>query len=756
MTANKSKLDAVCCAKPAILAVLMAVLPAFWAVAAAAEVTMRDVPMTGIEITGGSGASAWRLRYGTRLAMRTPHEIVPAGDQVYFFHGLWLRQIDAHRGVVTGRWRFPLQIARITPDRGKLSVEIAASPDITRTFRHTVVLDPKSPSIPDWNPRDFGRGYSLQIMGGYSLPMTEATAPWRLALSGQDHAISINVAPDQARAVLPEVQNMVERDPLSPWFRVTYATLLKALGDPRAAGLFREAASIPSSDFTELLRISDLLAELGEKELAREAFERGYRDFWARGNDPRLLNSIWVRRTLFPVPSKPDAEWMERAWRLGPATQDAAVAWADYAAELKTAGQRDRAEMWQNRAAESRRIDPLAAFQTYQRVAWAALLMTIVLPAGALLVYLFVLYFRYRPQRDYDRRTGAGWHSRPFATLFHLEYADRRERGVLLGLVAIAWISAGVAGTLVETGERLCIWAGSLAGPPNTAYIESLLPSPERDLVLAVAWQQGGDNGKAERLYRTLPDFAESWNNLGVLLNNAGKQQDARMAFERALQMDPQLQEAALNLRGKAGDFWTAEYARMFPGRPMLAVPRASRMTRALLGRPAAAIYLRGLLGPLGVGSTGSNFLARLGKPEIGRRLLVMLSLAIALLFAFPRYCVSVPPGRGSRIAEMIIPGTSRAWLFLGGAAGALVYAAAILLLSLFVLTFQDPQGISMVFEGQFASSLQFSYGVTTHAGVRVRAWLAAGLAVLFALNFAVVWRSWRRGQSLAGRPAAT
>ena len=151
------------------------------------------------------------------------------------------------------------------------------------------------------------------------------------------------------------------------------------------------------------------------------------------------------------------------------------------------------------------------------------------------------------------------------------------------------------------------IGGGSYAGPANIAALESRLrASPERNLMVALALQQDGQRDKAAGLYRTLPQFPESWNNLGVILKDTGKDDEARAAFERALQLDPGLAEAALNLGRPPSNFWTELHQKYVPDRPMLTPPRGERLERALMGGSPARLYLRALAGPFSGGSTMS------------------------------------------------------------------------------------------------------------------------------------------------------
>ena len=105
---------------------------------------------------------------------------------------------------------------------------------------------------------------------------------------------------------------------------------------------------------------------------------------------------------------------------------------------------------------------------------------------------------------------------------------------------AVGLVAALEVGLVRAIDSPSTFWHGSLAGPANIDFLETkALPGKDRNLLLALAYQQSGQDDKAERLYRDLPDFAESWNNLGVLLKKSGKEQEARAAFEQALKLDP-------------------------------------------------------------------------------------------------------------------------------------------------------------------------------------------------------------------------
>ena len=234
--------------------------------------------------------------------------------------------------------------------------------------------------------------------------------------------------------------------------------------------------------------------------------------------------------------------------------------------------------------------------------------------------------------------------------------------GILRGVIRVA-------------STPLSMAIGSLAGPVAKDYLERQVPAtPERDLMLAFANQQGGRIDQAERLYRSLPEFAESWNNLGVILRAKGNEPEAKQAFERALQIDPGLGEASLNLGQTPRGLWAEQYARAFPGRAMLAPPKPQRVSTALFGSSFRRICLRGLAGPFAdwkslgamfqVSGTGS---ADAPAGDFFQALvLVVFILAVVILF-IPCQAVTEGPPRAFVVAEVLFPGLAGAWGFLGG-----------------------------------------------------------------------------------------
>jgi hypothetical protein len=212
-------------------------------------------------------------------------------------------------------------------------------------------------------------------------------------------------------------------------------------------------------------------------------------------------------------------------------------------------------------------------------------------------------------------------------------------------------------------------------------YLESReVKTPETNLYLAVAYQQSGQDEKAAELYRTLPEYAESWNNLGVLQKKAGKDQDARQSFQHALDLDPNLNEASFNLGQPPQGLWTALHQKYLPGRAMLAPPRADRLIKMFLGIPFyLAVIVGALFGPafgawLGYGNLFS-FTTLIGGvapgldpvgQAVSYLLIAAMIFSVIMLFRRPRP-VNDKPGGGMTVLEFLFPGISPGWSIFGG-----------------------------------------------------------------------------------------
>jgi len=735
---------------PAILAAALAV---FWAAAGvrAVEVKMIQPVASVIEITGGEGKDAWRLHYGTRadISNRIYRGLYPAGDdRAYFAHGLWLRLIDTRKGVVVGRWRLPGQILRVAPEGRVAKVEIEL--DVAEgAIRQTLAFDPEALAIPNLPPGP---------LFCYLLPLFEAYGPNRALPQTGPMAGPLDGMPaERARLLIPKMEEAIRRDPLSPWFRMVLGKLLLDAGDPRARQLFQEAVSAPTTDYTELLFMSALLEQWSQRETAAAAFERGYADFWRRGNDPRLFTALIGRLSTYGARSdrlSPAARsvYIERTYRLTPGGEGAPYAWQFYADWLRRNGQAEQARLWQERADEMRRssLYPGGRFATGMDQTLYLVLASLLAAYG----YLLVQWLRYRPQMRLD--AAARKLSGAPAPRYPVAYASRRERLALLGIALAGWLAAGVGGLYVQGALRLSAspfsdGLGQFSSPATIAHFQSFPATPQRDLLLAIGHQQAGQTDKAERLYRSLPQFPQSWNNLGVLLKESGKEAEARQAFQRALAADPGLAEAALNLGQAARSFWTEQHQKYLAGRPMLAPPTRAQVAAAYLGGSAGNMVSYALSGVfsgfwdqrLGEMFTGARFVG-LKVRILALALIATMLFAAAVLLLLPGREVTEPPGRRQYIWEIAFPGTSPAWRSFGAAVQVLWFY----LLLQTVLSFLAFNPLSFL-QGSMPN-LAKAYALPDYADWQLQrllspgwVWLYVAPALVFAANLAFVLKSY-------------
>ena len=699
-----------------------------------------------IEISGGEGKGAWRLDYGTRLNVTIYKGVYPAGnDRAYFAHGLWLRLIDTRKGVVVGRWRFPGQIVRVAPEGRVAKVEVelyvAEAP-----IRQTLTFDPDALAIPNLPPGP---------LFCYSLPLFEAFGPNRALPQTGPMAGPLDGMPaERARLLIPRMEEAIRRDPLSPWFRMVLGKLLLDAGDSRARQLFQEAVSAPTTDYTELLLISANLEQWGQREPATAAFERGYADFWRRGNDPRLFTALIGR--LFTYSARSDrlspaarSVYIERIYRLTPGGEGP-YAWQLYADWLRRNGQAEQARLWQERADEMRRssLYPQDSFATGMDQTLYLVLASLLASFGCWLVQSL----RYRPQMRLD--AAARKLSGAPAPRYPVVYGTRRERLALLGIVLVGWLAAGVGGLYVQGAMRLGAspfsdGLGQFSSPATIAHFQSFPATPQRDLLLAIGYQQAGQIDKAERLYRSLPQFPQAWNNLGVLLKEAGKEAEARQAFQRALEADPTLAEAALNLGQPARSFWTEQHQKYLAGRPMLAPPTRQQVASAYLGGSPARVAWCALSGAFSgfldrrlVDTDPQSLAVRVRIPAAA--LIAAMLFAAAVLLLLPGREVTEPPGRRQYISEIAFPGTSPAWRWFG----AVVLVVWFYLLLQTVLSFLAPNPLSLL--QTWMPNLAKAYALPDYADWQLRrllspgwAWLYLAPALVFAANLAVVLKSY-------------
>ncbi len=725
--------------------------------AAAADAQMQVADKSLIELAGGARPRAWRIRYGTSDSHEK--QFVMAGEsRAWFSHGGWLRLIDTEKGVVVGRWHFPGSIIGLTAAEGGVHVEIEDKLS-NRTFHRTFNFNPQiGAGVPYWPSG------SVLL---YRVPITEVEWAWgRPGLVGILSEKWEAPGEQEVKQRIPELEEAIRRDPVSPWFRVALWRLLREAGDDRAPAVLEEALQVKTTDFSEILPMAGLMEQLDERASARAVFELGYRDLLDRGNDPRLMLTLIGKMILYrPWASKlPDLnsehgrELMERNYRLAPQCEAADLAWQMYGDILAKNGHTEEARKWRTRAKEAASTSVFLMPRGATLLSdWMILLaMAAMISAGLLIVLLWI---RYRPQRRADSAAARdrSWVRRALASL-SFQHWSRSQRIAFLSVMIVAWVATGFVGGIVRGVSRaaetpLGSGMGSLAGPATIWFFENTLPATlERDLLLAIAYHQSGDINDAEPLYRSLSDFAESWNNLGIILKNAGKDEEARQAFEKALHLDPGLAEAALNLGRPPQGIWAEQYAEHFPGRPMLAPPRGERFSTAFFGGSIRKVFLRAMAGPFG----GANpwrlgaLVGPLGSEDAPAALIATgvyvaaLALAVALFFV-PYRPATQPPPKISRVFKVLFPGVSPAWGPMGGLA--LVAWISLALQGLLIYKIGSPYILSSIATPDPSRAFGLpaaDFSSPFHTFNPGWVWVYLAPAVLFVVNLTLVLASKR------------
>lgn len=680
--------------------ILALALPILWATPAVAQekaeaaAAMAPVKLVdyddAVEVVG----PGWKLHYHSyirttsRDAARARLAVAENG-RAWFSHGGWLRLIDTRKGVVLGRWHFSDVITKLEPKGEAVLVQYKIQKDAKQsTFRETVIR-------PDSGKIDFVNPNNLLYA---RLPMTEAE---RFGFGFFAPSPDPLVEQQRAKKLLQDFEEMARRDPTSAFIQLAHGRFLKELGDPRAAKVLQAATQVESSDFTELLTISSVLDSLGEADLARAAFERGYKDYLERGNDPRMFHVLIGRLVLYRMPrALPQSdlvsrkEKIERLYRLSPNIEGAYILWRALGLELV---KRDdpSAEVWSQRAAQSKENDPILWYsQTID--SWILVYLG---SFGAVLIFLLVQTFRYAPQRKLEAAKEAQSKSGGRKFLRGLAYWTRRERIVLATMVLVGWYAFGclvIVGTgfLRVASVPVSMEMGSLAPPQAREFLKSMPETRGRNFMLALSHHQAGDLDAALRLYAADENSAQAWNNRGVIHRTKGDETKAKQAFEKALQLDKGLAEAKLNLGQPTADLWTSQYREYFPGKPMLAPPTSEQVRETFLGASGSKMYFRALAGPLLGRSREMTFTIPLPVFLVWP---AITAFALYLFFFVPYRDVTQPPSRWLHWLEAVFPGTSPAWGWTGGVvlvccsaflAAMLIWAetGSVLLLSSFML----------------------------------------------------------------------
>jgi hypothetical protein len=431
------------------------------------------------EISG----SGWTLRYGVQ---QPPRFLETSRDRAFFANGRSLRWIDTRQGVVLARWLLPERIMRLdAEDAGAVRVGMA-NPMPGRSDFHEILLDPENPQLPRLPPY-----------------------PWSMEQAFAHENVSVTKLPDtrdprRFLLMIPGVEEMIQRDSLSPWFHYHLGDLLRSTDTARSKAEFLAAAECcrSSSDFLELFALAETLQEKNEAEASEAAFQNGLRDCRDRGIDPRLFIGV-APTNLYPVtwrnlPASQFVVAQERMFQLGPWCGGCKLLFPLMAAEAAQQGRTAEARLWRQRGDDARDhslsiYEPMATLWVDRPLRWAA---AAILAAFLFAAALFTKYFS-RGRDDIALRRsqeGPGGNYR----FLRVEYWSWTERINFLLIVALGWAALGIAGAHYRAWRRFQeippqSTYGSFAGPDFAAFLQRTLPAtPERELLLEINRRQSG------------------------------------------------------------------------------------------------------------------------------------------------------------------------------------------------------------------------------------------------------------------------
>ena len=229
--------------------------------AAGSDVQMSHVSDTLVEIAGGRGLQAWRLRYGTHGSYNK--ELVADEEhRAWFSHGGWLRLIDTKKGVVIGRWHFPGTIVALNPAKEQATVEVEDKLN-DRVFHRTIPFLPSADAVVPYWPTG-----SLLLN---RVPMTEVESAWRFKSAAGLLSDTWKIpAEGEVKKLRTELEEAVRRDPTAPAIRIALWRVLREVQDQQAAAVLEEALQVALLHDSTAARVGALFQLLVQDTTAQD------------------------------------------------------------------------------------------------------------------------------------------------------------------------------------------------------------------------------------------------------------------------------------------------------------------------------------------------------------------------------------------------------------------------------------------------------------------------------------------------------
>ncbi len=304
-----------------------------------------------------------------------PQGPVEVGDRVFYGVRGDLIELDARRGVVADRVRFPAAIVGLQPeDDDALKVELLffnADESDERTHEVVYRIDGPPPGQTHWpNSRASVFAVAHDAHGLF----------WNIAAGDLDDVFRwddrLLVFDDEfddskARRVIARLETASERDPTNPYYHQYIGEIWRHVGDEQKAAEAFEAAARTDGVWRDLLDVSTTLEDLGAPQAGQLAFDRGVEKAQQAGIAPSRLGTlvqlsmIMLHRPLpdgFKGPLREsiaagDIEEVdrlsERFFRLFPYAEGAHQGWFALADWFEERDRPELAEKWRERGAEN-------------------------------------------------------------------------------------------------------------------------------------------------------------------------------------------------------------------------------------------------------------------------------------------------------------------------------------------------------------------------------------------------------------------
>jgi tetratricopeptide (TPR) repeat protein len=470
-----------------------------------------------------------------------------------------------------------------------------------------------------------------------------------------------------------------ERDPTNPFLRLEWGAASARAGNADGLTLMRQALEV-NAPFYVFVGLAARFEAIRQPELAQGALERAKREFAAAGFDPGFPISkealaafgdpLGEARRLFAAQNPVrGASWLEYVRATTPRFPGYNVVYGEFASYLEGQGRSAEGADWRRLSAE---LDSGTSYglgdQGYTRLeAFGALGLGLTLACYLLLQ--FVLMLKYYPQQTRDLVTHGGRFGAtsraPLVRLRHslIAYQTITEKliGVLLLVGAVGglgvWQYARQAGEFVRTSSLNVGTAG------GAAYYQSLgnVPMPGSAFLTGLGAQLEGDTNRALESYENAKSLPGAVNNAGAIWQARGDAPRAQSEFSRALELDPTLAPAKLNLGNAAEGYRVAFHNAFRKGLPMLETFSPRQLAELRFGAPEQEfvrmardpwVYLTGL--PLPIPDWARGIVA----------VLVLGALAWAVLWLFVprvRSAGTAPRSILYHLGAILVPGTGLA-----------------------------------------------------------------------------------------------